>query len=578
MQSIVDHVESALKNHHQLAFRSELHRNYSDLFVDHDQLAVLERPEWQVVFGRRGTGKTLLLGMQRERANERLADDRVLHIFTTAQDCLVSPVGKQMSDEVKAHAYFHELIRILVARISERVDELLGGRRSLLDQILGAERHKRDRLQDVMLQLLMEAEIGNPVPAFRSEQRTRKELHTEKRKAGAAGGVGLKTDGAPLSAKLEVNVQSERERLHELEAKVEEVPAARYSSVRARLIDLLDALHLRALVLQIDEWSVLDPTAATAIQPIVAELLKRTFSGTHRFSIKIATNRYQTKLNNRGASTARKGLELNADIFEATNLDHVFRDEAHLFEFYEELLYRRLRLVEPGLLAFERVRGDRPGAALVQNIFKDRRAFEVLVRGAEGVPRDFLAAFNEMSRARSHRVRPRWETAFVEGSLRKRSVLTRQSEFEYQSEADQLLTLCVRPIVEKLGTRQFLVRLSDMPILDSALEELLEKRLIHEVPVHLMLAHARASYRAFLLDYGLWLDWESTASRSSRADERALPSDVDQLAQCAIDASRVRPDEIVACPHCNARFSVDARPYVVRGLCASCYEPIRADA
>src|SRR3954470_15103809 len=56
-----DSLERALRT--PLPLRSEQHGNYLDLFVDTGHLQLLRNPDWQVVYGRRGTGKTFLLGV-----------------------------------------------------------------------------------------------------------------------------------------------------------------------------------------------------------------------------------------------------------------------------------------------------------------------------------------------------------------------------------------------------------------------------------------------------------------------------------------------------------------------------------
>ena len=56
-------IEQALRQHLKLPLRSERHKNYLQLFVDNRQLEILDNLDWQLIYGRRGTGKTLLLGV-----------------------------------------------------------------------------------------------------------------------------------------------------------------------------------------------------------------------------------------------------------------------------------------------------------------------------------------------------------------------------------------------------------------------------------------------------------------------------------------------------------------------------------
>ena len=56
-------IEYALHEHSSLTTRQENdpNRDISELFTDNKQVRTLEKPDWQIVFGRRGTGKTTLL-------------------------------------------------------------------------------------------------------------------------------------------------------------------------------------------------------------------------------------------------------------------------------------------------------------------------------------------------------------------------------------------------------------------------------------------------------------------------------------------------------------------------------------
>src|ERR1700709_1471262 len=86
-----ENIGRALQQHDKLPLRSELHRRYSDLYVDANQLQLLETPDWQGVYGRRGTGKTLLFSMYVERTRPLTMGRREVSLLIPTQDCMVSP-------------------------------------------------------------------------------------------------------------------------------------------------------------------------------------------------------------------------------------------------------------------------------------------------------------------------------------------------------------------------------------------------------------------------------------------------------------------------------------------------------
>ena len=104
--------------------------------------------------------------------------------------------------------------------------------------------------------------------------------------------------------------------------------------------------------------------------------------------------------------------------------------------------------------------------------------------------------------------------------------------------------------------------------------ELLEKRVIHEYPRLEIPAAARHLYEAYLLDYGLWLDWKHDSSRTSRTphDPIVFPANSQALDRHVLRL-RGLDRRTATCVQCDAVFPREARSYVVRGLCPECYRP-----
>ncbi len=347
----------------------------------------------------------------------------------------------------------------------------------------------------------------------------------------------------------------------------------RFAVVRGKLIELLQVLRLRHLNILIDEWSTLDPTGSLLMQPLFADYLKRSFAGSSLISVKIATNRYQTRLSNRAGPGHYTGLELGADIFEAVNLDRAVLDWCDLQSFFELLLYKRLLHREPALAAFEARDSGPPDEQFVLSIFRDKHTFAELVRGSAGVPRDFLILINDLVRRHAHRVNRQWSMADVQRCIRERS-LEGQSDIEYHSEASQLLSHGIRETVLNTGSRLFLVDKAARDTVDRALSELLEKRIIHEYPRLEVPPAARHTHLAFLVDYGLWLDWKrDTSQLPGQADDPIyFPTNRSALNRHVIHLDGL-DRRTATCMHCAAIFPRDARPYALRGLCPECYRP-----
>jgi hypothetical protein len=156
----------------------------------------------------------------------------------------------------------------------------------------------------------------------------------------------------------------------------------------------------------------------------------------------------------------------------------------------------------------------------------------------------------------------------------REGVANRQEETDPNSEADQLLTRCVRPIVDITGSRVFFVDRDDRSVVGSAIDELLEKRLIDQFPISNMAPGMATRYDAFIVHYGLWLGWRHCLQAYGNYSLIEIP--VVQLADVkkyTLDTSLIEKG-FLTCSNCGDVFSVTSRPYKVAGLCPQCFKPV----
>lgn len=154
------------------------------------------------------------------------------------------------------------------------------------------------------------------------------------------------------------------------------------------------AVHPHQVWLLLDEWSALP----LELQPLLADLLRRTVFATNGIIVKISAIHGRSRFADTEAAGTPVGLELGADTAATLDLDDflLFRnDAASTLEFYSNLIYRHLAAMP---LRVGRTEG--PARQLIANagspsrvmgrMFATPGAFHALVLGAEGVPRDAL--------------------------------------------------------------------------------------------------------------------------------------------------------------------------------------------
>jgi hypothetical protein len=486
----------------------------------------------------------------------------------------VSPIGRDATDKTRALGYFQTFLELLVDQLTEQLDELLG-ERAFLERVTGQRRRMAEQALELMVRLLDLATRGAPVSAFSESSYDDEQIARSERSGAQSGSIGIEAGQTPRArASMGLSYGSSRLDAATSTAHTTSGAVPRFALVRRTLLELLELLKIERLNILIDEWSLLDPSGATAIQPEFAELLKRTFQGARGISVKVATNRYQTRFSNRGAGGGYRGLQIDADIFAATNLDRAMLDRESLVSFYESLLFKRLALGEEELRRFDSAGDGLPDGAFVLSIFRDRRAFRELVKGAEGIPRDFLVLFNSVARENRHSVADRWSAVAIQDVIRQRSIMG-QDDIEFRSVTSQLVDPCIRAVVGRTRSRIFFVSREHYVSIQDALEELLEKRLIHDYPTEGMPAFARQGHRAYLVDYGLWLDWDRTRIGDEVThEESSLPANEGEFSDWQVDPSSIEREDRLTCPHCGNVFTVDEAAYVRKRLCPLCFEKV----
>jgi len=515
-------INSALRKHIGLSVKAEDVKRYSELFVDPNILDAVWNNQKQVVFGRRGSGKTALLGTITETPVVAAPDgSKILAFWFSAQDFLTSPdIDENLpADKAKVFAFFQNFVTQLADRLTRSVELVLDTPR-FIDVFMRLGKGKRSEIETKTIEILELVSKGerfwypSGVWSVKEESEvTQVREHSVDAAATASlsGEGGIAFIGGKVTGGKKRQARSSATRVLQADGHM----TVRISSVRKRLLEIIDLLGLDYLLIAIDEWMVLDPSVQTDIQPEFAELLKRFLFGSDKIAVKIATNWYQTKFFN---PLTYHGLEIDADIYAVANLDWSLLSEEELKSFYASLLYKRLKLCDDRISFYEDPRDPcRPTHALTDSIFKDERAFLELVHGAQGLPRNFILAFRDATLKIGFDItRKQMDFELVRNCIRTKSVTGRLRDVVNETPGEAFLWKYVKPAVEQSGTELFLVRKEEIDEkVRGAMEELVRARLIYDYPELNLPTEVRQHYKSYVLDYGTFLDWERSIQYSN---------------------------------------------------------------
>lgn len=318
----------------------------------------------QIIYGRRGTGKTHLLKALQEKL---LADDqKYLPVYIDLRT--FKPTLESNNDLYYALIIFQEIVVEVLKCVYVNLDYLY--QEYTVEQqkiIIDPQRRK-------ILALLEKFNRSFDGKSFTKMGETGFRVNEVKKLA-----TNLKIAKIPeLFGSKEVN--------KEIESEDEKIKYISFSDMSDAISELLEAVDIDRIFCLLDEWSEIPETS----QYILAEFLKRTFVP-KKVTLKIAAIPNRTQL----ISENRIGLEDGGDIF-GFPLDNRYIYELYpeiTKAFFNELLYKQLYLMDPQLYEiFYDNKEKRPVHNFI-NIFLANQALREILIASAGIPRDFLNIF-----------------------------------------------------------------------------------------------------------------------------------------------------------------------------------------
>lgn len=583
-----DLLQRAIRGQRAIPSRSEdqeldMHEN---LYVEGPQeevVAALSGRANQVFFGRRGTGKTMILRKLLRGARPINPDSSYVAVMVQSQDFLRSlDVPERDPTSVRARMLFREFLNQVAERMLGVGDQVLCDR-GLLARLGIINRARRELLAEKVLRLHSVLQHGVPVPmpqrsAQVQEVRTGESIRRETEQE-AGFGLGVQATGPGKSGRPIMNAQANLAvRGKHGQTTAESVSSYSHISsafdmgipeIRAHFQDVAQMLQLDHIMILLDEWQALQECQAE-----FAQHLKTCFFGLNWVSVKIAAYRHTCRFNNGGARDNFRGMEIGQDISVAgvTDLPPEARDA---IPFFYKVLYRRLLVKEPGLGNFYGPISTFDYNHLVNDLFSNSHAGKMMVRGSHGVSRDFIVAFNRVAGYVNNDLAR--QKATLQDIDRAYGELGRDIQENAHSADDfgGILFEYIKPTVHETGAPFFFIARNDNRW-DEPLWELVAKRVIHPLADDDLPAGADVDWRGYELSYGIFHEWHRAATFSNKANaDRLRWKDIKDLRegdfQKFILKIKQNPGITKKCVSCGKQYSTAAHSYVVRRLCPHCY-------
>lgn len=495
--------------------------NQDPVYVDvGGHLARVAAKQHQVIFGRRGSGKSCLLVHFHRQAPGR----RVLSLYIDA-------------DEIKRLSYPDVLIRLLL---------------TLTDRLPSPKRRLRDRVR---------RRPPAPIERQRRELRGLLDLASDtdvEEEAGKAAdrGIGGGVSGGPVNLYGSRASNVTYRRVSKYSARKLDTLERRLQDYKRVLTDALAASEYDHATVILDDFYLISRSA----QPDVVDYMHRLLRGTD-FYLKIGTIRHRTSLIRYDDQTI--GVELGHDL-EEISLDRTFED----VDATEEYLTSMLASLG------QQVGIEHPG----DFISDDGLLHLTLASG--GVPRDYLNTLVEaVPVARSlhqQRVTPR---AVHRGASRL-SYRTKLKSLTDDAAGDassiervlgDLVTFCLK---EQRKTA-FLISQGEVPTHQAeheVVQQLMDLRLIHVIESDTSAASGRGGrYEAYTLDFPFFMEprlrgishvefWKTDDQRRRRGVREAPTYELDRVGRAVASSEPAEVERVIDAIQADLGSEEDGEP------------------
>lgn len=467
--------------------RAERQRDINKIIESYVEIGILPQlinNNNQILYGRRGTGKTHILRILENDLNKQ-PNKTVCYI-----DCRFLGSSPQFTDNTTSIDY----------RCSSLFTDILN---EIFDVLLNHIAHNPNKNSDLALEHLNSLSINSIGEIQKSKKIINVEKGTNDRESGLETNFSTSSIGMVFSDKSKST--KEKEKTTEFDS--EEFDKIIFPDLHYYLQKVLKAAETD-LTLIIDEWSAIP----LDIQPYLAEFLKKSFIPLSEVVVKIGALEYRSNFTIPREKHNYIGFELGSDISTNLDIDDYFvydRNPLEITKTFSEILYKHIKS-ELSENYLTETFGINTINQFIQGLFTGMPAFDELVRASEGVIRDFINIFSLAYFDAQRKTLPKIDKKIVLEASRQ------WFENDKAKNLDNLLhdkiRLIIDEVIGKRKARSFLVsrELEQNPII----QKLFDARVIHVVKKgYSDKDNPGVRYNIYSLDYGTYVDLINTSKQ-----------------------------------------------------------------
>lgn len=555
--------------------------SFLELFIGSDVLRSMESPDNQIIWGRRGTGKTHLLKAFVQKINDDGSNKSMAFYVSCDKISIDSPLGANFTSDhekmkVFARNTFICFLNNLMEQIVDTYESLLHWKdfyREYDEDILQAIKND---VESQLYNLLDNCSYGIPIAIEKQKEVVESNKEEEQREKNTLieASVGISYPRnlvTSIKGKRNKEHKNTKNMSHTKEVKSKEVYAFNLSETRAILENLVEALNIDMLYVCIDELWLIDQKGELSLQPLFLEYIRQAFLSSSKISVKIASIREVTKLSSKAIAENNFGLQSGHDIIELINLDTKYITKKDRITHYKNILYKRINYF---------INKNNNNSTnqydiqyIVESIFKSDSNLDSLITLTHIIPRNFFVVLQRALTIIKYDV----QHCFVHQYLIREIVIKTYLEDKRASLPlnDNSLFSAINTYINNSNNYFFMIKLVQIRRLKSELNNLIYTEIIHQIPSSALPALYMDNYKGFYIDSGKFLHTllskGVSLNNSSLYDfNYILPKCItDNIEDYIINLDAIESD-FVECENCSSQVSRKHPVYIKAKICPNC--------
>lgn len=531
--------------------------DYLLLYADKNILTRLDNSNNQIIYGRRGTGKTHLLFAFHEKIIKKNEAENLTSKFPIYIDLrkFLPLFSANSSPNVETSIIiFQNLLNEIVSKIIDNSKYIFGineyGKLSKIEQ------ERIAKINDLLKRINIEfdGKIFKKLGDFQFSVEEQKKI----------------TKSLNLANNPSFSISDDNEK--KLTFNQDNITYISFAEISSILDNLTYNLNGVSIICLLDEWSEIPLN----LQPYLAELLKRVFIASN-YTFKIAAIPYRSKMRVNTFGEISIGLEEGGDIF-PINIDSRYiyeKDKVSTRNFYNELLRNHLMQIYP--ITFGRIDQNR----FINTFFATQALSEILIASA-GIPRDFMNLFILSFNLRTN-LNQRIILKNVRNATTEWYSTDKKEEIDKDPNTKKFFEELVHRIVVEKNKTHFLLpqKFSD----HEQVKKLIDLRALHLREKGISHRHIQSkTYDVYSIDYGSYTSLDITKNTldtdfndliakvktiETVRDARSLSVEEDFFDRFALESGQG-----IKCPKCSKTVDVRHPAFAKQNLCNNCFEKI----